>query len=338
MTHLKYEARINRLKRVVKVIPREHRAAEGVLMLRKWPAYRFLDPMEATGLFRETYVEAYKNAYKTNIDRERGEHIKIATGYQTWVRNSYLTQMWTARQAADMLSMPYDAYLEFAFTFALARGRKYLPQPNQLGPNKKTHDAWLGKLAEFWTGERRRLALIRMPPMAQYALHNDLGLPAQTRFRQDLVEAELGAGNPLDGFFARNVLALGYLLPEQCHRLGAVAVSLATERAERSFDAGPHEHERLGPDGLLQSCFGLPGAEDALAEKERAFKPPCESCPVRAACTDLRNKVVASVTAETGCAEPIAEHSKRLTRERVARFRRKRKLVAAQHELQPRPG
>lgn len=338
MTRMNYSARINRLRRIVKVIPREHRAAEAVLLLKKWPAYRFLDPLRSTEIFKDKYIEAYKNAYKANIDRDAGEQIKIATGFRTWTQNSYLTQMWTARQAADMLSMPYETYLEFAFNFALARNRRHLPQPNQLGPNPKTRDAWFGKLEDFWTGDRRRLALTRMRPMTQYALIHDQGLPAQTRFRQELTEAEEGSSSVLDGFIARNVLALGYLSLEQCSHVGAEVVSLAAERVERSFGVVLHKHERPGPGDLLQSCFGLPGAEDSLDEEEPRFKPPCLSCPVRAACTELRENVVASVTAETGSAEPIAERQSRLIRDRVARFRSKRKIAAAEQERQPRAG
>lgn len=337
MTQLNHDARIKRLSRLVKVIPRKHRAAEAVLLVKKWPAYRFLDPLQATTVFKEKYVEAYKHAYKTNIDLEKGDQIKIATGFKSWVQNSYLTQMWTARQAADMLSMPYEAYLEFAFNFALARNRLHLPQPNQLGPNEKTSAAWFGKLEEFWTADRRRLALTRMEPMAQYGLHHDQGLPAQTRFRQELVAAEEGGSHALDGFIERNVLALCYLSLEQCSGLGAEAVSLAAERARRSFGGIPHEHESFGHGDLLQSCFGLPGAEDAL-EEEPALRPHCESCPVRAACTDLRDKVVASVMAGTGSGEPIDEHRKRVNRDRVTRFRNNRKRENLENAAEPRPG
>lgn len=337
MTQLNHDARMKRLSRIVKVIPRKHRSAEAVLLVKKWPAYRFIDPLEATILFKEKYVEAYKHAYKVNIDREKAERIKIATGFHTRRQNSYLTQMWTARQAADMLSMPYEAYLEFAFGFAVARNRRHLPQPNQLGPNEKTRAAWLGKLEEFWTADRRRVSLTRMEPMAQYALHHDQGLPAQLRFRQELVEAEKDGGHALDGFIERNVLALYYLSLEQCSHIGAEAVSLAAELARRSFRGVPHEHEFVGKGDLVQSCFGLPGAEDAICEEEQNFRAACDSCPVRTACTDLREKVVASVMAETGSAEPIAEHRRRVIRDRVARFRSKPRLNDLEHEVRPRP-
>lgn len=316
-------ARLRNLIRASKLISRELLAREAALMLSKWPAYRFMSPLEATRLFHVEYVNAYKTYYKANIDLYAGEAIKIGTRLRWYLPNAHLTQIWKARQLADELGLPYPDYMEFVFTFAAERRREHVPQPNQLGPNDKTREAWFGKLEAFWTPERDRLALNRMDPMLQYAFENDRGLPAQCRFREELVESEVASKDAIDSFVGRNVVALRYLRIGDCAPLGAGVVAAAMERVSRAPDVvlyPLHSYEQPGPESFLQSCFGLLGIEQN--------NPACCDCPLHLECSAARAQVVEAVKAETGCEEPLEERRKRKNRQRVARHRARKKQEA----------
>lgn len=315
-----FKPRLNQLCRITKLIPRDIRAREAELMARKWPAYRFLSPLETTRLFHAEYVNAYKAYYRNYIDRDAGDAIRIGTKLLLYQQNAPLTQVWKARQLADDLGLPYPDYMEFVFGFAAERRRQHAPQPNQLGPNGKTREAWVAKLEAFWTPERDCLALTRMDPMLQYATEHDRGLPAQRGFRQELVQSEAASGRALDSFIGRYVVSLRYLRLEACAPLGEDAVASAFERVNQEPDASfytEHSHERPGPESFLQSCFGLPGIE--------ANDPACRGCPLHHLCTATRAVVTDRVRAETGVEEPVEERRKRKNRERVARHRARKK-------------
>lgn len=320
------EVRLRQLVRMTKLIPRPLLALEAELMAAKWPAYRFLSPMSATRLFHSEYVAAYKAYCSTNIDRETGENIKVGTKLRFLTPNAHLTQVWKARQIADNLGLPYPDYLEFAFSFAAERRRAHAPQPNQLGPNDKTREAWCTKLEVFWTPERARLALNRMEPMVQYACEYDRGLPAQRRFREELVESEAASGCALDGFIGRNVVSLRYLRFEDCAPLGADAAAAALERVSREPEARfypAHSYDQPGPESFLPSCFGLPGI--------KTNDPVYCACPLKQQCMIARDFVTERVKAETGSDDPVAENSKRKNRQRVAQYRARKKEEAKMH-------
>src|SRR6056297_322882 len=180
--------RLQELYELSCLIPRGYLAREAELMVLKWPEYRFMPPMQATRLFHTEYVKAYRNHHKRTVDLHESEKIKIGEKLDMRRPNAHLTQLWVARQRADELGMPYSHYLRFEFSFAERRKRKHPPQPNQLGPNPKNEAAWVAKIREYWTDDMCRIELNRMAPLAQFAVENDRGLPAQRRVREDIVE------------------------------------------------------------------------------------------------------------------------------------------------------
>lgn len=314
------DTRVRTNTRISRVIPRDILAREAELLLTKWPAYRFMTPAQATRLFQDEYVEAYKTYIRVNIDCEAAEQLKLLTKLDWLNQNSHLTQLWKARQFADELGMTYRAYLEFTFKFAAGRKRKKPPQPNQLGPNSKTDEAWFGMLQGYWTMDRIALERYRAEPMAQYALEHDRGLPAQELFREELVEFFKDADGRISDYVGRYVKSLRYLTVEHCSPLGEEALRRAVEALERDWDLDgyrPHVYDDLKPGELLQSCYGVPGAQDDARL--------CGACPDAASCSASAASVLARLRAETGSENPLEDHRKQKQRERTARCRARKK-------------
>lgn len=329
IANMQHDTRLKQLVRITKFIPREYRAHEAKLMVAKWPAYRFMSPFEATNVFHSEYREAYRNYHKQNVDLEESKNIKIGEKLSFWKPSAHLTQLWRARQHADELGMPYRTYLRFTFDFASRGKRNHAPQPNQLRPSPKAHDAWYCKLAEFWTSEYHLTELGRIEPMGQYAVENDKGLPAQRQFRSDLVESLKLHKGPLDFLLGKYVYALRYLRLEDFAPIGASAVELAAKRVHLEREAGEHvpkDYGKLKRSAFFQSCFGLPGIS--------ADDPVCGSCPHRKECSFVRSKVTERVEAKTGSADPLEEKKRLATRKRVARHRARQR----EKELAKRAG
>lgn len=293
-----------------------------MLVVRKWPAYRFLPPLEATRLFHASYVEAYKNYYRTNIDFEAAPQLKIGLKLNLLKSNAHLTQLVGARQRADRIGLPYPAYLEFAFEFVSRRKYKHPPQPNQLWPTEeKKLDAWIAKLDEFWSDDRHTLELNRMDPLPQYVVDYDLGLPAQRQFREELVQHELHSNRPLKSFVGKHVVELRHLDANDCAAFGTDTFSRAERLASQDLEDGfltRHNYTEPSPESFYQSCFGVPGIDTS-------DEYTCGRCPHFSKCAAARLEVVTRVIAETGSREPIEEARKKKNRERVARHRAHKK-------------
>jgi hypothetical protein len=327
------ENRLRELHKLARLIPREHLAREATLMIQKWPAYRFMPPMQATRLFHAEYVKAYKEHHKRTVDLHESEKIKIGEKLDMRRPNAHLTQLWVARQRADALGMPYSHYLRFEFGFAERRKRKHPPQPNQFGPNPRNEEAWSAKISEYWTDDMRRIELNRMAPRAQFAVENDRGLPAQWRFREELVALAQALPDFFEALISRYVVELRYLREEDCAPLGTGIVARALERARAETGPCapvPHEHDPCAPGSLLQSCFGVPGIPDD--------EPVCRTCPHRALCGRTREYVLAETLKKTGSADPRDAARKRKIRERVARHRARKKAKDMGAEASGRAG
>ncbi len=331
MTNATFQIREYHADRITRLIPRRYRAQEAALLLTKWPAYCFLSPLEATRKFQRDYIEAYRIYCRTNIDLVRAEKTQVGQKIRYTRQNAHLTQLWIARQMADHVGLPYPAYLEFAFDFASRRRRSHAPQPNQLGPNPKTLKAWEASFERFWTDDRRAFEIRRMAPMPQYAIDHDLGLPAQRRFREELVRNVLSSDGSLASFVGNHVLALRHLRIGDCLPLGREALSRAEAAARSDQDKGlfaAHEYARPGPEAFLQSCFAIPGIDPAN-------EATCADCPQFGDCIAARRNVVSRLVAETGSPEPIDDSDRKKTRERVARHRARKKLEAGKDSANP---
>jgi hypothetical protein len=83
---------------------------ENDLMVSKWPAYRFMTPLETTKLFAAEYAEAYRKCRRANYDVEEYETSTVGKKIRFDKHSSQVTQMWNARQLADSIGIPYPIY------------------------------------------------------------------------------------------------------------------------------------------------------------------------------------------------------------------------------------
>lgn len=324
----KHDNHMDRLCHTIKVIPREYLEAEAELMLTKWPAYRFMSPVEATDLFHVAYVDGYKQYHHENAARDEAEGLGVGKKLRRHKQTAHYTQVWVARQKADMLGVPYPEYIEFAFKFAGARkDRKYAPQPNQLGPNPKTKDAWRAKFNDFWDDDRYKLALNRMEALPQYAVEFDRGLPAQQRYREELLDLGARPEVRFENFYAQHVIVRGDLSLNDCETIAtSEALAIAEKSALWDLEHGirkvqeystPEAHE------FYQSCFGIPGVDVSDASS-------CGSCPHFTICGAARAEALERVEMATGSTDPIAEKKKADTRKRVAKHRARKKALLSE--------
>lgn len=320
---------LSNLQHAVTTIPHKHRAIENELMLSKWPAYRFMSPMAATRLFHKAYVEGYKEQHRITMDRDEADKLKIGGKLDYTKNNTHLTQVWCARQLADELGMPYPAYLEFCFDFASRRKRNNPPQPNQLGPSKKSADAWWALMDEYWTNERCRVELARMDPLPEYYVGFDRDLPAQNEFRRELLDIGADTDTLLGPFIASWVVVLNQLSELECAPLGDEAVARAVKDAHDEIESGMREvfvYPPFSPKEMRQACFGLPGVGTTTSEI-------CEFCAQKKDCAIVRNFITGKVVKATGFEDPIGEKVRASQRTRTARCRSNKKEPAREEEL-----
>lgn len=310
--------------RTARLIPRAHLAEELALSITKWPNYRFLSPLEATRLFHRAYVAGYRQHFGRHFDIEAAPYLRIGARLDFRRPNRHLTQLWRARQHADHLGMPYPAYMEFAFDFAARRQRQQPPQPNQLAPSMKAHDAWHALLSTFWSPERYRLWLSKEAPLAQFHCARDIGLAVQMQFRAELLAVGTPPLHYRADFLVKRAVVLEQLDVDVCLAL------LPGENAHREF-AGAlkakaegriavHAYPAISAIDLQPACYGLPGIDTETGE-------PCRDCPLRQKCDTSRDQVTARLVDLTGSADPLAEDARAKNRERVAKSRARKKAA-----------
>ena len=307
------------------LIPASYLAAERHLLLTKWPGYRFHSPWQATMLFLEAYKKAYKAFVAANYDFNHAANMEVAGRLRLDRNNAHLTQLWAARQHADGLGIPYENYLAIVFEFVRRRQRKQPPQPNQLRPTPAQEEAWRELFAVDWNAAAWLLALGRMEALPHYCRDNDRGLPAQTLFRDKLVEMSLYHGN-LDSFVGLQVIKYRRLTTDDLlERHPAEAVMRADAAAQRDIPHGFYDAEVYPPVAgmdLVQSCFGL-------APVDRSADSVCAFCPTRETCARMYEAASEAVKRRTGSVDPVAEKKRQDNCARQRKFKAKRKAAKA---------
>lgn len=291
----------------------------------KWPAYRFVSPWSLNQMFRD----AYNTLCRANLPRSlSGAAVNvggISPKLNLRTGNSQLTQLHLARQFADKLGMPYDAYIRFCFDFAGRRKRDFIPRPNQLAPSPLAQEAWFSQLHASWSDEHVWIRTVAQPDMDGYDLRNDLGLPAQSGFRDGLLKLAWPCVTNTTSFYGLTILERGWLRHEDLAVTNPEIWRRAQESAEYDQKAGfflPAPHTPLRNEDLRQSCFGVPGIDIATTDI-------CSVCPARQVCELFRQNIVTQVRRLHNHADPATEAKLRKNRERVQRHRSKKKTELA---------
>ncbi|WP_222435299.1 hypothetical protein [Puniceibacterium confluentis] len=316
------------------LIPTEVLQVERDLIIAKWPEYRFLTPLTATWLFFEAYKARYKQPGLVLAPGEwrTGEHVGEKIDWSQ--NNAHLTQLWIARQNADATGLPYGEYMRFAFGFAQARTRKEMPQPNQLAPSQKATVAWEAKFRQHWTLGAKYAAFGGLGALPEYWHQNDRKLPAQIRFRQELIEFDQAHEAKTPVLMENWSLKRHILTDADFAHLPSEIVQAARARAvgdPSRFDGVPFAASRLSPEELLQSCFGVAGSAAGAASV-------CADCVMRKACDITNERVRKTVLDLTGTEDPIRAKKRDRAAERQRRCRAAKaaaKAVVPKHAVPP---
>ena len=316
--------RLEELVKMYKMVPREVLASEAYLLLTKWPAYRFMSPLDATLAFSVAYADAYKDAVRVNFDRDRALETKPIAKLNVKTPNSGFTQMWIARQHADSLGVPYPWYLEFCLDFATRRTRHYLPRPNQLRPSSKTEVAWPSEFETKWT-EGRALEFNRMEAMAIYCVDYDLGLPAQVDFRDLLLDVGRSALGNFSTFVARRVVQRQELIwPMLLKIVDQETLDRVAEAVNSDLAAGMivvETFEQPEESAFWQSCFGSCSTKADAPEL-------CVGCKQQDRCIAMHSIAMRKLIADTGSTDPIRDRNLDGQRRRTAASRAKAKAAS----------
>ncbi len=178
-------------------VPTKLQKFDSDLYQTKWFDYRRMNPVQATGAYIKAYGEIYRRIYARDLDHERAQHLKIitATELMAGVCNNdkkakrKLSGFWRGRQVADALGIPYELYIEHAFTFRMRRWqRAHMPQPEHL-----YHEYDVEKIQELW--EELQAGRLYLPEDPAYLVQNYQGIPYQNDFHEWLFKQAKLRGN-----------------------------------------------------------------------------------------------------------------------------------------------
>jgi hypothetical protein len=251
---------------------------------------------------------------KNNFDsidasKKRG----IATGGLFHSRKEF-SEFWSARVYADSIGVPYALYIFTAMDVALRRAK----QKRLLRAGQMRRADCIQAIEKRWEEELGGNRWLSELP--HYRAENHFALPAQFAHQEHVAHGVRKRSN--------GALALGMAIDEL--RVLPVETAEAVHGAEfvararkRNMGIGtPAPIEQLHPEQLIPSCFGLPAPFDVTAE-------PCGKCPLAAQCQRASEHMLADVVEHHGSADPTLHHRRELGRERVRRYREKKRFAAA---------
>lgn len=287
---------------------------ERELAQMKWFDYRFLSPVQATLDFVQEYQRIFRLKWgqsfdSADADKKRG----IAAGGLFHSRKEF-SEFWNARVHADSMGVRYEVYISTAMETALRRAK----QKRLLRAGQMRRADCIQAIEKRWEEE---LAGSRwLSELPHYRSENHCALPAQFAHQEHVAHGVRKRSN--------GALALGMAIDEL--RILPVETAEAVHGAEfvarareRSMGIGrPAPVEPLEPERLIPSCFGLPAPFDVAAE-------PCSKCPLAAQCQRASEHMLADVVEHHGSADPTLHHRRELGRERVRRYREKKRFAAA---------
>ena len=295
---------------VAKNIDPEKIRIEPFLYRTKWFDYRFISPAEATNLFADEYRQLYREAWRTHFDRDEALHKQgIASGDVFAARDRRgLAGIWTARQMADAVGVPYKFFIRYGIEYFLSlRKVDHLPRPNQLVNVDIAHEVerkWKESCAAIPTFSRDE----------RYLDVNFRNESAQVDHRAWLLKLIKRQTRSECRHMIR-VLCLerGFLPLELVEdRFNEI---IAEARAEATPSIAAHELTKLP---IRPGCYGTPHAYRPLGDE-------CGACSHRESCAVEVQGVLAELKERWGSDSPLKDHQRILNKQRQRRFRERKK-------------
>lgn len=183
---------------VQKFIPKKLQDFEPDLFRTKWFDYRRMTPTQATVEYIKAYGESYRDTYARELDYEKAKYTQ-PTKYTDLIAGldkgksslkGKLTSFWKGRQIADVIGIPYNLYIDYAFEFRMRRWqRSYLPQPQHL-----YHEYDVERIQERW--EEVKASRTILPEDPAYLVQNYMGIPYQNDFHEWLFQQSSDKSDP----------------------------------------------------------------------------------------------------------------------------------------------
>lgn len=281
---------------------------ESVLMTTKWFDYRFIHPVSATQLFAEAYTKIFREFWRRHFDMEEADKKNPLANYAT--RPGLFSSVWQARQAADYAGMPYDLFCRYGMDWALERGYRKLPLPNQLMNEEAIVEA-----RKRWNEFAK--ARLHFAEDEHYLLRNWCDHPAQRDHADWLVKQASLRANPQyvlgTALYQRPMLSES--IARAFFRKREHVVDKAREVARAPDELPPPRELDFRP-----GCFGVPHT----FEKGGAG---CAKCPSAGECEWEQNAVLERIIETNGSATPAEDRKRELNRERQRRKRKKDKAL-----------
>ena len=286
---------------------------ESQLNESKWFDYRFMSPAEATQIFADEFIKAYKWAHARMFDLEEAEE-KYGIRKREIFKNddTTLTRLWTARQEADKLGMPY---IEFTL-----EGMKYLtegciyqrvPNVNQLYSKKV-----LEHLDKLWSERVRELTYKTLDP--RYKNEFYCGHKAQKAYHDYQIER-----SKLSKYMEMSLSTFSIqnkTLPLE--RISQEFGESYLDNMDYDYDEMPEpDYFEVDVSDLQPSCFSVP--HGSIGNEKL-----CDDCDFKVLCGTEKQKIMKVIEKITGSDDPKEDRKRMLARERKRRQREKERKLA----------
>ena len=291
----------------------------------KWFDYRFTHPSRATEVFADEYAKAYQVFWRKYRDVTEAPLKQGFRGDSLFASSPHtVTSTWAARQAADVLGMPYGFFISRALEIVLRRWKNpRLPRPNQLLRPElvpeliEQWDEWCG--SQLMRAEHKR-----------YLNCNFRGEPAQLAHHEWLV-AQIWARHGHPRVIGHVCFELQQL-PEARARAEFGDERVDRARAEVSGSA-PLEplSETAFRVQMPIGCFGVPHAPQSTDKA-------CSTCRHFAACATASDGMLASIKMSRGTTDPVGARKKAQDRARQRRCRARKRAEKAAALARGTPG
>lgn len=283
-------------------------SAERMLATTKWFDYRFLTPMAATQRFADIFREQYKQKYAQYFDVAESEY-KRGIGKDILFENApqTITSLWTARQHADRLGVPYELFISFAMNHLMDRVYTKVPLSNQLYSEHA-----LAAVEMRWN-EFEENMLLRTVYDPRYLSEHYKSLPAQNAYIKYQLNAVRRRLKSDSNYLLAGVCFDYKTLPIDIaeNELGADVVNKARSNAGYSE---PIFHGDIDVTDLRPSCHSVPAAYSANSME-------CKECVTQEECHNAVNSVKNALVRVVGNDDPVRDRVRKQAAERQRRRR-----------------
>ncbi|AIF47316.1 hypothetical protein HY57_08540 [Dyella japonica A8] len=291
-------------------IPHELIQDEPELDSTAWIAYRYKNAFERTQQFTSDYAAIYVSVHGQYKDFAQAQRIKPVS--EDLVRNARdeMTSLWKARQAADLLGMPYSMFIRASMKAAVdQRAYNRVPRPNQLCTS------WQVEAAEkVWSDEQLIISIFADDWDPRFFAPQGRKDPAR-QAAIELLVARINARPPGNRAGA---------LANYIHRRLALTEAEARDRfGDELVDEAMSA--RAAPTIELPREVGLPHRPACFGFRPEV--PACTVCSVRDACEVLHARIDRTFFERVGNVDPQLVRTRQGNAERKRRQRAKQRAV-----------